>query len=349
MRTPFRTLAFVLLLAAVAAVPASALAQTDPIAQAEERVRAARAAADEASARYEAAYSHYFELNDDIERLRGQLQEVEAEAARLRELASERAVEAYMGQGTDFTNLLDGRDVLEAARRNELLQRVNARGVDAVDRLGAVSEDLVDRQAELEQAIAEQEGVVEELRGLEAQLRDRLAEAQQALADEIAQKAARDAAAAAAAERAASASPRGGSGQILVNPGGGGFVCPVQGARSFVDSWGAPRSGGRSHQGVDIMSPFGTPVVAVVSGSISQRTGGLGGNAIWLNGSNGTSYYYAHLQSFVGGSRSVSAGEMIGTVGDTGNAQGGAPHLHFEIHPGGGAAVNPYPTVAQYC
>lgn len=128
---------------------------------------------------------------------------------------------------------------------------------------------------------------------------------------------------------------------------GGGWLCPVAGPNAFGDTWGAPRSGGRTHEGVDMMSPAGTPLVAAVAGSVTMKTNALGGNVVWLIGVDGAKYYYAHLSAWEGGSRSVSAGEVIGYVGRTGNTT--ANHLHFEIHPGGGSAVNPYPTVRQYC
>lgn len=126
-----------------------------------------------------------------------------------------------------------------------------------------------------------------------------------------------------------------------------GIVCPIRGNYAFADTWGAPRSGGRSHQGVDMIAPSGTPLVAVESGTVRFSNNRLGGNAAWVTGNSGTKYYYAHLSSFVGGNRSVSQGEQIGRNGSTGNA--GTPHLHFEVHPGGGRAVNPYPYVAAVC
>lgn len=121
------------------------------------------------------------------------------------------------------------------------------------------------------------------------------------------------------------------------------ILCPMNGS-AYGDSWGAPRSGGRSHEGVDMLAPMGTPIYAVVSGSVNFGQNRLGGNAVSLVGDNGNRYYYAHLASYEGTSRRVNQGDVIGYNGDTGNATG-TPHLHFEIHPGGGLAVNPTPSV----
>jgi peptidoglycan hydrolase-like protein with peptidoglycan-binding domain len=127
-------------------------------------------------------------------------------------------------------------------------------------------------------------------------------------------------------------------------------VFPVLGPCWFSDTWQVPRAGGRRHEGVDIIAKTGQPLYAVVDGTITRqffdRPGSLGGNALRLTASDGTYFHYAHLSAFaegVGLDSKVVAGQVIGYVGSTGSSS--APHLHFEYHPGGGAAVNPYPIV----
>lgn len=127
-------------------------------------------------------------------------------------------------------------------------------------------------------------------------------------------------------------------------------VFPVLGPCNFTDTWQAPRTGGRRHEGVDIIAKTGTPVYAVANGTVTRQyfdsPGSLGGNSLRLTLPNGTYFYYAHFSSFAANIKVgsvVRAGEVIGYVGSTGNSS--TPHLHFEYHPGGGAAVNPYPVV----
>lgn len=127
-----------------------------------------------------------------------------------------------------------------------------------------------------------------------------------------------------------------------------GWVCPTGSAAvGFGDTWGAPRSGGRHHQGVDMIGARGTPILAVVDGFAESAEGLLGGLTVRLVGVDGNRYFYGHFDSY-GQLGDVKAGDILGLMGDTGNANG-TPHLHFEIHPGGGAAVNPYPTVRAHC
>jgi murein DD-endopeptidase MepM/ murein hydrolase activator NlpD len=126
------------------------------------------------------------------------------------------------------------------------------------------------------------------------------------------------------------------------------FRCPVSGPVDFVDSLGDARSGGRRHQGTDLMAPYGAPVVAPVAGTASSSSSGAGGLTVELVGDDGVTYKGMHL-SRMGATGRVASGAVIGSVGTSGNARGGSPHLHFEMHPGGGGAVNPYSKVAQYC
>jgi murein DD-endopeptidase MepM/ murein hydrolase activator NlpD len=127
-------------------------------------------------------------------------------------------------------------------------------------------------------------------------------------------------------------------------------VFPTQGRCSFVDSWHDSRSGGRLHIGVDIVGPTGLAIYAVTDGTITKMYGAeskLSGNALRLTAADSTYFFYAHLDSFAPGitvGSVVKAGQIVGYMGASGNA-GGNSHLHFEIHPGGGEAVNPYPVV----
>jgi murein DD-endopeptidase MepM/ murein hydrolase activator NlpD len=132
----------------------------------------------------------------------------------------------------------------------------------------------------------------------------------------------------------------------------GGKVCPVAGAVAFSNTWGASRSGGRNHKGVDMMAVTGTPLVAIESGGIYLLgRHARGGIQIYLLGASGDMHYYAHLDRYADGltaGQRVSAGQTIGYVGSTGNAT--APHLHLQWRPRGyGDWQNPFPLVNKLC
>jgi hypothetical protein len=122
-----------------------------------------------------------------------------------------------------------------------------------------------------------------------------------------------------------------------------GAVFPVLGNYYYTDDWHAPRTG-HLHMGIDIVAAYGTPVVAVMDGRISSMaSGGAGGIDLFLTTARGDSFLYCHFSSYAYGlhvGQKVKAGQVIAYVGATGDATG--PHLHFEIHPGGGAAINPF-------
>jgi murein DD-endopeptidase MepM/ murein hydrolase activator NlpD len=269
---------------------------------------------------------------------------------RLQGRAAERADELYRTGGMGALEVLFASgDFSDLTDRAEMLSQVSLEDSGVFTELSRSRMELGALARELEARRIRLRKTTGELRETSAQLQDQFA----AVSDEYGKlKAQLERAAAAAARReqaneVASTTESAAVASFSV-PASGGMVCPVAGAVSFVDSWGAPRAG-HSHQGVDMMAAYGTPLVAIVSGTITYAAyDGSGGNMIFLSGDDGNAYWYMHNQDNLVSGGHVSAGQQIATVGDTGNAVG-TPHLHFEYHPGGGAAVNPYPLVASIC
>lgn len=138
------------------------------------------------------------------------------------------------------------------------------------------------------------------------------------------------------------------AGQSLTVPGGSTWVCPVADA-SFFNDWGFPRAGGtRFHEGNDLFTTDGAPIRAPVSGTVRFKTGPLGGLQFNLKAADGVEYIGSHLSGKETEGK-VNAGDVIGYVGTSGNAQGTHPHLHFGMYLGG-LPINPYPTlIANGC
>lgn len=135
----------------------------------------------------------------------------------------------------------------------------------------------------------------------------------------------------------------------------GKFRFPVRPPYSYVNTFGAPRMEGtryaHSHEGNDIFAPYGTALIACVSGTVFDvGVAPLGGKKLWIRADDGYTYYYAHLSAWAPAARSgarIKAGTVVGYVGTTGNAVGTPPHLHFEIHAPGGRAIDPYGTLRR--
>ncbi|MNQ02536.1 L-Ala--D-Glu endopeptidase precursor [compost metagenome] len=122
---------------------------------------------------------------------------------------------------------------------------------------------------------------------------------------------------------------------------------PVQGvpSRRLADTWGAARADGRRHEGIDIFAARGTPVLSATEGVVTRvGVNNLGGQVVWVMGPGRQMHYYAHLDGYadIGRGRLVAPGDVLGFVGNTGNARGTPPHLHYGIYASGGA-LNPYP------
>jgi murein DD-endopeptidase MepM/ murein hydrolase activator NlpD len=341
----------------------------------------ARRRAEAASDRVHDLEAELGEIDGELARLDAERQAAEAELTRLRDQVQRVAVDRYARAGSDDP-ILVARDLNEGERARALAEIVTQNDRDAVDRYAAarnrlerateeVEERRSDQAERLDALEREQQRLADELDRLEAAEAARVENERRAAEEEAARRA-DDAAARARADQlraleAARAEGKAGgvgppaSAPASAPPGAqppvtspprqvvsGSWVCPVQGARTFRDSWGDARSGGRSHKGTDIMSPRGTPVVNPVSGTVTTKGDRLGGLSMHVQGDDGNYYFGTHLDSYSGATGYLPAGTVVGYVGDTGNAVG--THLHFEIHVGGyGNPINPYPTVARYC
>ena len=344
--------------------------------EAEQAAREIAAARDRANDAADALFRAETELQDlqsdqavleaEIAQLRGRIADLQAQVQQV-------AINRYTRTSGAGTPLLTGFDTPGEQMQVQALTEVIADTSDEqFDDFDALNRDLAYKQKVLDgqrqRTEAQQQRLtqlrdqanaeVEHLKKVEAQ---RLKDEAVRKALEVEQKRQVAAAEKAAAQvvttsktasgAAASAGTTGGGGgsvsSVQRNWAGVDWLCPTGSANTgFSDTWLAPRPGGRVHQGTDMITARGTPLYAVVDGVAKPRVNELGGNTVSLLGADGNSYYYAHLESW-GKVGNVTKGTVIGYVGMTGNAS--TWHLHFEIHPGNGDAVDPYLTLLAHC
>lgn len=361
-----RRKAFVVALVAAVLTALPTSAEGEELRSLEEQVEDAARRITEARVRADAASAQFSEAQSALDVLAEQVAVLDADvAARATDIAAlegqlqELAIDNYMHvnehNGTDF---FSATDLNEALVRDALTDQVGGHKSDVLGDLRAAKAELEVKTVELERQQAEQRGITEKLAAdndvlqrevanlqaeyqrLDAILVNAREEERRRILSETRRRASEE-----SARRAEQRSRRSSTGGRTVD---GPFQCPIPAGVSFSNDWGNPRSGGRRHQGTDMMARAGTEIVAPVSGRLEQKSGGIGGLTFRITADDGTWYYGAHMEAYAGTSGRVNAGDVIGYVGSTGNAS--TPHLHFEIHPGGyGNPINPYPTVAQYC
>jgi peptidoglycan LD-endopeptidase LytH len=380
---PLRLLAPVILLTLVAPLLSPGDAEAQSLSEIQDRLREAAAERGaieqrlaDAAVELDQLEVTIAELEAEHDRLAAEATEVEGEMGELSEVIAFRVRETFMfGSNLDpIAVFLASEDPDAALSRAQTVQRlVTGDQVQTAElaasraKLDAITVRLEERSDELEVARQRQQAVTDQLTAdldraqqLEAQLtqqerdeRARLERIRREREEREARERQRREAERRAAQRAAASRPSSSSSPSSSSapaPSSGGKACPLDQPRHFTDTWGAPRSGGRSHRGTDILGPYGIPVRAITSGTWSiQRPGPSAGLWAILRGDDGNQYWYMHLQSHtVGNGARVSAGQQVATNGDTGNARG-TPHIHFELHPGGGSAINPYPLLKSVC
>jgi murein DD-endopeptidase MepM/ murein hydrolase activator NlpD len=289
----------------------------------------ARANALAREAAYNDAVARRTQLESDLAALQSRIGQLAATArqavldlAAARRDLTARAVDAYVrGSGFD-TAPLDANLTTEAdVQRATMMNVVVDRDRDAVARVKTLQAAVSKGQAQTAKQLTDTQSQLDQARVDEAQAQADLLAARLDLAVSSA------------------------GGNLVIH----GFVFPVADPHSFHEDFGDPRLPGtpfaHTHQGCDVIAAEGTELYAAERGVITDMSPSqLGGTGLWLKGESGTSYYYAHLSAYAPNLKQgqvVDAGTLVGYVGRTGDAYG--PHLHFEVHPGGGAAVDPYP------
>lgn len=347
----------VLVAAALAVAPGGLLGARDVttlkqrVDAVEQRAADLDARAGEAAVRHNAAIDRLEESQAEIRRTKAELVRTKAQLTVARATLSQRLAALYRRPDPDLvdlvvssgslTDLMLRSEALEGAARDDagLVKKVRARRV-ALNRAQVRLARAVD-DSRAEAAVAAREGA--RIRALVAQQRRVVAQARGELKSALSARV-QQRVRAARAKGAATA-------DIPVAEPGTEPVFPVAAPATFSDDWMAPR-GSRYHEGIDIMAARGAPIVAVVTGTIVRiGTTPISGNRFWLRAANGDEYFYCHLDGFAPAAREgavVKAGTVLGYNGDTGDAKGTTPHLHFEIHPGGGGPVRPYPLVSSW-
>jgi murein DD-endopeptidase MepM/ murein hydrolase activator NlpD len=310
--------------------------------------REAQADFESAAIAYEGALNDVASIEAKQDRIQGSVEANEEDLLVIQDKIEQQAVELYMMGGSANPGIiLSASSVDKFLTTSQFLNAATFGGQESIDDLIAARGELDGLQVSLDETRTELKQV--ETQKLGAMNDQQVAmEREQAAYSKLSgrckqltdkYRAEQAAAAARAKQRAA--------GSIQVGP----FICPMTpGRTSFIDSWGFPRSGGRTHKGTDMMAAYGEPVYAVQSGRVRLSSSSLGGKGIYLYANTGFRYYYAHFSGWnVSNGATVSQGQTVGFNGSSGNASGGAPHVHFEIHPPGMGAVNPYPTLVAAC
>jgi murein DD-endopeptidase MepM/ murein hydrolase activator NlpD len=330
-------LALLVLTALVIALPAAA-GTKDQLDAAKADLARVQADLARATARWQAAELALDNTQAEIGLTRDRIGGLETRLDAIDERINRRAALAFTnGPASTIDLLLSSGSFTEFTDRLEFLGSMAQDDADLVIEKRVAQEQLRRERDDLLDLEKHQAGVADELEGIRRSIDEQFGR----ISDRVAELTAKYRQEQAAARELVVL------GQTPNVTGGGALqVCPVAGPNSFVDSFGWPRDG-HTHQGIDMISPYGTPVVAAHAGTVSHSSSTSGGIQAYVHGSAGYSFY-AHLSSYSSASGGVSAGTVIGYVGSTGNA-GSVNHLHFEWHPGGGAAVNPYQMLLAVC